>query len=351
VREAVRVSVRESARRLSLGALGARKVGFLPIDSSDPFVVMEVGCQLHCPSKVGRAEVIIDWEIDEVAAWGYQVSSRGRKNAFFGRGGLQLDVTEGTTELPEKVKMVIGSDFVRSKDTNPKKSSFSFFKSLKRSTKMSDSYEFNSRLTWKVTESSGDGNKKKIVVISEPVAEESVLQGNAKSCSKASIWSWTQYEELESKGGVSQTRASLYVTCCNYEDASVLQRDDHLKQHLSSLCDMRKFFDRSKELDYWNRSNLVEIVKRKEEIYTDAENDVVNKGKQLRSDFFSLVSTVEVKSNSPLVSIRLNVDSNRFGRATTRVRASKLEVSCGCVMYLSRERGANEKCAGSAWIE
>ena len=219
------------------------EVGFKVLGSSDPLVKLSVGFRSNSTSNIGRGEVVADGSIEEVAAWSFRAGSRGRQKVDCDVEGLELNVEKGGSVRSQKVRTVLNSKFTGSSDKE---------------------YELHNALTWKVTDAGGgEGRaKKKMILCSAPTAGGGGGGGdNNASRSEALLWSLTQFEELESKGNISQTRVVFFVTCKDSKDDPALQRDDHIKKHLNKLSELRKFFDRSREVDSLERRTFGERVK------------------------------------------------------------------------------------------
>jgi len=130
-----------------------------------------------------------------------------------GKGGLDIRVVMECNELTQKVRMVVDSSWAGS----------------------GHSFKFTYLSVLKVEDPGGNGKKRRVSISCGPASGEDAAPNNSKHTSEGRLWSLTQYEELASRGGFSQTRV---VSCVMLEGSDKFD-GTHIGKLLSSVFDTR----------------------------------------------------------------------------------------------------------------
>ena len=282
-----------------LGAL--TEEDFEELDSPDYLVKMGKDAE-EDGRMIVRASTTLDSSIEECAAW--EMDKMSRKNA------------KGSTNLVRTLTYDNGHSAV-----------FHFVKDFRILGYAPR--EFVLRLLWKKLAAD------KVIVCYESIDEQN--EANNKYV-RASNLVYNEYERLEPRGGVPQTRVtwSLRIELGGSISRQVVNA--FAPKQLVNLSRMRRQFDKSREIDGATRAQNVGLIANDSTTYSTEENMLLAEGEKHFADFDSMKVKV-LKGVSPLAPAKIAYNSgsrHAWGYSWTCVRETPEEILAWALDVKSR---------------
>merc|ERR1711871_168124 len=144
------------------------------------------------------------------------------------------------------------------------------------------------------------------------------------------------FKPLEPVGEIPQTAVSLVTRVDAGGNVPTVAMNHNLKKFLSSLSDLKKIFDKTKEIDAYKRSkeeeadqkalqSLAHTIKAEPQVYDDEEKRAIEEGRKLYRKCKDIKNMKELKCSDDRVEMKMvHVDGEGLGTgiATAIVDAS-----------------------------
>jgi hypothetical protein len=268
------------------------------IESPDPLVKIRMGANKGDANIVGEGSVIVDASLEECEAWDFLMGSRARTRDFYKskRGVERQTVPINDHSLIQHVVYDLGLGLSHR--------------------------EGFTKMIWKKLDSDH------IVSVYEPCEPTVSCQHLERGCIRATYTMILNYERLAPFGGAHQTRVTLRV----HTNLGGLIPPKFVNRQgvgfVLHLSRMRLSFDKSSDIDGFNRARLVRKFKNHSDAYSKEENESINE-LLVNFELFNDESSKDVKLVSPLAQGKIAFkkgDNKAWGWGSTIVRGSPEDI-------------------------